>query len=72
MSRSLFVTIHMYLSAFFAPVIFLVAISGGFYLIGIKGSVEQTTVFETSDPVIDKSAGDLKAQVDALAHADVP
>ena len=41
MNRKTLITIHMYLSAFFAPMVLLVAISGGLYLIGIKGSVER-------------------------------
>jgi hypothetical protein len=44
MSRSLFITIHLYLSSFFAAVVVLVAFSGGMYLLGIKGSTETTEV----------------------------
>ena len=43
MSRTLLVTIHMTLAAFFAPFVFLVAISGGLYLIGVKGELTQPT-----------------------------
>lgn len=44
MSRSLFITIHLYLSSFFGAVVLLVAISGGSYLLGESGEVKQTTV----------------------------
>ncbi|GAB5413924.1 MAG: hypothetical protein Cons2KO_15270 [Congregibacter sp.] len=44
MSRSLFITIHLYLSSFFGAAVLLVAISGGLYLIGIKGDVAETVV----------------------------
>jgi hypothetical protein len=44
MSRSLFITIHLYLSSFFAAVVVLVAFSGGMYLLGIKGNTETTEV----------------------------
>jgi hypothetical protein len=44
MSRSLFITIHLYLSSFFAAVVVLVAFSGGMYLIGVKGSTETTEI----------------------------
>ena len=44
MNRKLLITIHMYLAAFFAPAVLLVAISGGLYLIGVKGEVEQETI----------------------------
>lgn len=46
MSRKTLVTIHLYLAAFFAPIMLLMAVSGGLYLLGIKGSVEKgETVF---------------------------
>ena len=45
MSRSLLITIHMYLSAFFAVFVLLVATSGGLYLLGIKGTVAKESVF---------------------------
>lgn len=44
MSRQLFITIHLYLSSFFAAAVVLVAISGGLYLIGIKGTMERTDI----------------------------
>jgi hypothetical protein len=44
MTRALLIKLHLYLSAFFSAAIILVAVSGGLYLIGIKGSVEQTPV----------------------------
>lgn len=44
MNRSLLITIHLYLSSFLAAAVLLVAFSGGLYLIGIKGHVEQTEI----------------------------
>lgn len=44
MARILLIKLHLYLSAFFSAAIILVAVSGGLYLIGIKGSIEQTLV----------------------------
>ncbi|MEK9920742.1 MAG: hypothetical protein VW519_08785, partial [Luminiphilus sp.] len=44
MARAVLIKLHLYFSAFFAAAIVLVAVSGGLYLIGIKGSVEQTFV----------------------------
>ena len=44
MTRTLLIKLHLYLSAFFSAAIILVAVSGGLYLIGIKGSIEQTTL----------------------------
>jgi hypothetical protein len=66
MSRSLLISIHMYLSAFFAVFVLLVATSGGLYLLGIKGTVTKESVFtapggaafsaQLDDPVGLKSA----------------
>jgi hypothetical protein len=47
MTRSLLIKLHLYFSAFFAAAIILVALSGGLYLIGIKGSVAQMPVGST-------------------------
>ena len=69
MSRSLFITIHMYLSAFLAPFIFLVSISGGLYLVGVKGSVQQEPIFETAEITIDAKSDQLKSDVGALLQA---
>ena len=44
MTRTLLIKLHLYLSAFFSAAIILVAVSGGLYLIGIKGTIEQTPV----------------------------
>ncbi len=48
MSRSLLVTLHLYLASFFAAVVVLVAISGGAYLMGFKGSLETIEVGQAS------------------------
>ena len=42
--RSLWINIHLYLAAFFAPMLLVMAISGGGYLLGQKGSIEQTSI----------------------------
>ena len=68
MSRKLFVTLHLYLAAFFAPVTILVAVSGGLYLIGNKGEVEQVQIHQ-ADVVIDTGSASLKQDVDALLAA---
>jgi len=44
MARALLIKLHLYFSAFFAAAIVLVASSGGLYLIGIKGTVEQKLI----------------------------
>jgi len=66
MDRKLLISIHMYLSAFFAPAVLLVAISGGLYLIGIKGEVQETSIYKSSEIAIDASSPSLKDDVTAL------
>jgi hypothetical protein len=66
MNRNTLITIHMYLSAFFAPMVLLVAISGGLYLIGIKGSVERTELATIERAPLDTSSEQLPAEVSAL------
>ena len=44
MTRTLLIKLHFYCSAFLAAAIVLVAVSGGLYPIGTKGSIEQTPV----------------------------
>ncbi|MEP5568867.1 MAG: hypothetical protein ABJN62_13590 [Halioglobus sp.] len=64
--RKTVLTLHMYLAAFFAPAVVLVALSGGLYLVGIKGSVEQETIFVSDKPAIDPQSDTLKADVTTL------
>lgn len=66
MSRALLVTIHMYLSSFFAPAVLLVAISGGLYLVGIKGEVIEEPIYSMSEVTIDTESATLKSDVLAL------
>jgi len=53
--RSLWVKIHLYVAAFFLPMLLAMAASGGLYLLGFKGSVDSapvslpTTKFLTAD-----------------------
>ncbi len=61
MNRKLFITIHLYLASFFAPFVLLVATSGGLYLVGVKGSVEQSQVYV--------GAASIDAKSDGLKHA---
>lgn len=66
MNRKLLVTIHLYLAAFFAPAVLLMATSGGLYLVGIKGTVEQETIFSSSQVKIDSRSPSLHSDVAAL------
>ena len=66
MDRKLLITIHMYLAAFFAPAVLLVAISGGLYMAGVKGKVEQEAIYSSSNATIDSKSASLHADVTAL------
>ncbi len=66
MNRKLLITIHMYLAAFFAPAVLLVAISGGLYLAGVKGNVEQETIYRSSETMIYKKSPTLQADIAGL------
>ncbi|MDA1302622.1 MAG: PepSY-associated TM helix domain-containing protein [Proteobacteria bacterium] len=67
--RALWVNLHLYAAAFLAPMLLLVSISGGLYLVGIKGSVVQTEVTVPAQARIDTDAPDLKQEVDGLLQA---
>ncbi|RLQ22894.1 hypothetical protein DWB85_05465 [Seongchinamella sediminis] len=66
MDRKLLIKIHMYLAAFFVPAVLLVAISGGLYLLGIKGEVNEQTIYSKAGASIDTDSSSLQADVDAL------
>lgn len=66
MNRKTLVTIHLYLAAFFAPFVIMVAISGGLYLAGIKGSVATQTIYTAGIPPLDTGSEGLKEEVGKL------
>ena len=63
MDRKLIITVHMYLSAFFAPAVLLVAVSGGLYLAGIKGEVEHEIIYHSGVITIDRNSPSLQTDV---------
>ena len=73
MTRTLLIKLHLYLSAFFSAAIILVAVSGGLYLIGIKGSIEQTTLGTVSSGqqlLQDPSEAAVQAALTSLGVSD--
>ena len=48
--RKLWIRIHLYVAAFFLPMLLAMATSGGLYLNGIKGAVVSTPVSLTVAP----------------------
>lgn len=66
MNRKTLVSIHLYLAAFFAPFVIMVAISGGLYLAGVKGSLDSEIIFSGERAPLNTTAPDLQEQVSAL------
>lgn len=64
--RRLLINIHLYLAAFLAPMLLLVAISGGLYLLNIKGDVTRESVTLPAGSMLDTNAPTLEADVRAL------
>jgi len=46
MNRKLIITIHLALAAFFTPILLIIGISGGLYLIGEKGEMTSETLYK--------------------------
>ena len=73
MARALLIKLHLYCSAFFAAAIVLVAVSGGLYLIGIKGTIEQMpvgTLATGQQLLLDPSEAKVQAALASLGVSD--
>ena len=73
MARALLIKLHLYCSAFFAAAIVLVAVSGGLYLIGIKGTIEQMpvgTLATGQQLLLDPSEAKVQAALATLGVSD--
>ena len=64
--RSFWTTLHLCVAAFLAPVVVLMAVSGGLYLLRIKGSVKEIRVPLAPGASLDPAAPDLEAAVRQL------
>lgn len=72
MNRKLITTLHLYLAAFFTPMVIVMAVSGGLYLFGYKGAVSYSDVGRLEAVVINPSSETLKDDVvQALQKAGV-
>ena len=70
--RSLWTTLHFCVAAFLAPVVVLMAVSGGLYLLGIKGKVTEIPVPLEPQVTLDSGLSGLEAAVrQLLADAGV-
>ena len=65
-TRHFWATLHLSVAAFLAPVVLLMAVSGGLYLLGVKGKVTEIPVDLPSDAALDLAAADLDAAVRQL------
>ncbi|NND82925.1 MAG: hypothetical protein HKN50_10900 [Gammaproteobacteria bacterium] len=64
--RKTIVLIHLFLAAFVAPALLLVGISGGLYLLGVKGELQSSEIVLPADAVLDFESPELEADVRAL------
>ena len=65
-ARSFWTSLHLCVAAFLAPVVLLMAVSGGLYLLGIKGHVTEIPVDLVPGATLDLGAADLDAVVRQL------
>lgn len=61
--RHLWATLHLCVAVFLAPVVVLMAVSGGLYLLGIKGHITEVPVALAPDAELDIDLPDLEAAV---------
>jgi uncharacterized iron-regulated membrane protein len=66
MNRSFWIKAHLFAAAFFAPVLIIIATSGGLYLLGIKGSVKESTVPTPAGASLNLDSDTLDADVTRL------
>ena len=66
MNRSFWIKAHLFAAAFFAPVLVIIATSGGLYLLGIKGSVEEITIPAPAGASLDLNSQSLEQDVSRL------
>lgn len=69
MIRKNLIRFHLYMAAFLAPLFILLAISGGLYLINIKGQFNQTPVNLPDGAVLDFASDTLQADIEGLLAA---
>lgn len=67
--RKFLLNTHLYIAAFVAPVFILLGLSGGLYLIDIKGEVTRTPVELRANATLDFESDTLEADVSALLQA---
>ena len=66
MRRNLWISLHIWTASFFAPILVMMAISGGLYLLGIKGNVKEFPVSLETGAILDLASTHLEADVGRL------
>ncbi len=70
--RKILILLHLYAAAFMAPAFGLVAITGGLYLLGNKGSVEQVAISLPAGTTLDFESETFDSDVrEILKSADI-
>jgi len=64
--RRLLVTLHLIFAGFLTPAFLLLALTGGNYLLGNKGSFDKTPITLSADSQLDFTSASLEADVRAL------
>ena len=64
--RRLFIRLHLMIAAFFAPILLMVALSGGLYLLGQKGQTLKTPIPLSDDLAVAIAATPTEGGVKAL------
>lgn len=67
--RRTLVLVHMYFAAFMAPAFLLVALSGGLYLLGNKGSVQSEPLALPADSTLNFQSDTLESDIRALLES---
>jgi len=65
-TRQTWINLHLWLAAFFTPILLIIAISGGLYLVGVKGTTVEGSVSLPAEASLNLKSADLKVDVDAL------
>ena len=68
--RSLWIKIHLYVAAFFLPMLLAMATSDGLYLLGVKGSVDSTPVSLSATKPLSADSGTLDSDARELLNAN--
>ncbi len=63
MTRKSIITLHLFLAAFLTPILLVIAISGGLYLFGEKGSVAKQPVYQGELGEFSFDSNDKESQV---------